>query len=52
MRWDGHIGAGGMRVMMNGCGWVDGLCWSVGLGVGGMGWVWCWDSVWRAVDVP
>ena len=31
-RWDGHMGAGGMRVgaMMN---WVDGLGWGVGLGV-------------------
>ena len=42
---------------MNGCGWVDGLSWGVGFGVGWVGWgklgcVWFWDSVGSAVDVP
>ena len=48
LRWDGQIGAGGMRVgaMMNGCGLVDGLGWGWEWGV------WCWDNVGRAVDVP
>ena len=50
LRWDGQIGARGMRVgaMMNGCGLIDGLGWG-----GDWEWgVWCWDSVRRAADVP
>ena len=45
-----------MRVgaMMNGCAWVDVLGYGCGrgIGLGGAVFVWCWDSVGKAVDVP